>query len=807
MVLRLYFVLYSLLFIYPSFLAVGQNIQVIDVENLQGIPDVLVYNNPKNISVQTDLRGYADIGIFQKGDTLNFQHPAYYNHVIVRNTLNRNNLKIGLREKIINMDEVVVSANKWEQKKSEVPNEIMSIDSKSISFQNSQTSADVLEQSGQVFVQKSQLGGGSPKIRGFSANSILIVVDGVRMNNAIYRSGNLQNVISIDPNALKNAEVVFGPGSVTYGSDALGGVMDFHTKSARYNATGGLLTKGSGVVRYSSANQEKTGHFDISLSGKKFSTFHSFSYSDFDDLRTGSNRPEKYPEFGKRNTYVARVGDEDILLVNPDPDLQVPSGFEQWSSIHKFKYKVSDNLDLGYGLYFSNSSNIPRYDRLIEIKNDGSPANAEWFYGRQRWLMHHLRAELFAKNTLWDEAKLILAYQEVEESRNDRKFGDNQLRTRTEEVDVYSLNLEFDKSAKKGDLSYGIESVYNTVTSSGFRRDILTDVKTPTTPRYPEGGSDYLSLATYAHRKYKVSEKWLVSAGLRYNFVKLTADVAENSSLGFEFDGFDLSNGAFNGSVGAVYGYEHRNNFSLLLSSGFRSPNIDDVGKVFDFTDGNVQVPNENLRPEYVYTLETGGTLFFGNSLKMEGVLFYSLVDNAMVRRDFQFKGQDSIVFDGALHKVQALVNTGRAFIYGGNLQLIVDLRRNLILKSSINYTYGKDKVNNEPLRHTTPVFGRTSLSYTLKKFRYDMYFVYNGNRLSDDIPSIEIIDKPHLYTSDGSPGWYTANSKFSYQINPVLQVSGGIENIFDRHYRPYSNGISSAGRNVIFSLKAKFLH
>ena len=127
------------------------------------------------------------------------------------------------------MDEVVLSANKWEQRVSEVPNHILKISRSTILQNNPQTTADLLQQAGPVFVQKSQLGGGSPMIRGFATNRVLLVVDGVRMNNAIYRSGNLQNVISIDPLALENAEVILGPGSVIYGSDAIGGVMDFHT--------------------------------------------------------------------------------------------------------------------------------------------------------------------------------------------------------------------------------------------------------------------------------------------------------------------------------------------------------------------------------------------------------------------------------------------------------------------------------------------------------------------------------------------------------------------------------------------------
>lgn len=120
------------------------------------------------------------------------------------------------------LETVVVSFNQWEQKRNEVPNRIQKVDLRDIVLRNPQTAADLLGQSAGIFIQKSQQAGGSPMIRGFAANRVLIVADGVRMNNAIFRSGNLQNIISIDPQAVENAEVIMGPGTILYGSDAMG---------------------------------------------------------------------------------------------------------------------------------------------------------------------------------------------------------------------------------------------------------------------------------------------------------------------------------------------------------------------------------------------------------------------------------------------------------------------------------------------------------------------------------------------------------------------------------------------------------
>ncbi|WP_084607817.1 TonB-dependent receptor plug domain-containing protein [Prevotella dentasini] len=149
----------------------------------------------------------------------------------------------------VRLDEVVVSASKWRQNISEQPKRISVITPGESLFQNPQTAADLLELSGQVYVQKSQLGGGSPMIRGFATNRLLYSVDGIRMNTAIFRSGNLQNVISLDPFAMERTEVLFGPGSVIYGSDAMGGVMSFTTKNPVFSPVAGKVRWGA-VLRH-----------------------------------------------------------------------------------------------------------------------------------------------------------------------------------------------------------------------------------------------------------------------------------------------------------------------------------------------------------------------------------------------------------------------------------------------------------------------------------------------------------------------------------------------------------------------------
>ena len=175
-----------------------------------------------------------------------------------------------------------------------------------------------------------------------------------------------------------------------------------------------------------------------------------------------------------------------------------------------------------------------------------------------------------------------------------------------------------------------------------------------------------------------------------------------------------------------------------------------------------------------------------------------------MVRGDFLFDGKDSIIYDGELSKVQAVVNTGRANIYGFNIGMQVELSPTWSGSASINITEGRDLVEDEPLRHTTPMFGMLSIVYAKNKFRGEFYTRFNGKRAFEDLPPSER-NKPHIYTSEGSPGWYTLNLRTSYQLSDYLGINCALENILDHHYRTYSSGISAPGRNLIVSIKANF--
>ena len=798
---RLIFVI----FLFSPLILFGQKIRVLDNNTLNPIYNAGVIDEESMDVVFSDEDGYLTLkASVDPKKILYVRHPSYKRLEITYNDILEQGNIIYLSEGVVNIDEIVVSANKWEQEKSEVPNEILSISPREVAFKNPQTAADMLESTGQVFVQRSQMGGGSPMIRGFAANSVLIMVDGVRMNNAIYREGNLQNIIMLDPNLLERSEVIFGPGSVLYGSDALGGVMDFNTLRPRYSTGDKLRIYPTAFTRFSSANNENTGHVNLRYGNKNWGFITGLTYSDFDDLRSGSNRNSKYPDFGKRFDYVRRVSGVDQIIQNDDQNIQRFSGYNQTNFLQKVGY-TKDTFELLYGFYFTTSSNIPRYDRLTE-RSEGQLQSAEWYYGPQDFMMHSLTLSDYKRSKMYDAVKLVLAHQNVTESRNDRKLFDDNLRTRNENVKIYSLNLDLDKKInEKTELYYGAEALHNSVTSTAFSMDI-TDPRniSAASTRYPDGGSSYGSLATYFSLKRRIWSDVIVTGGIRYSNVYMTSIFEDNTFYDFPFERIELNNDAISGTLSVVYLKDDKWKLSGLLSSGFRSPNIDDIGKVFDSEPGNVVVPNENLKPEFSYNGEITLMRNIANTVEIEMVGYYSFLKETIARRDFTFNNNSTITYDGVESNVQALVNVGDAYIFGYSLNVRADITSYLSLFSSLSNNRGQDKIENVPLRHTTPLFGQTSFIFNLKKIKAELFARYNGRKSKKDFAPSEL-NKAYLYTVDGSPSWMTLNFRSSYQLTSNLSMSAAVENIFDVHYRPYSSGISAPGRNVIFSVKAQF--
>ena len=800
--------LFFLCFMGFSVYAFAQKIQVFDRENKEPISAVAVFNAEKTRTGFTDFDGIVDISAFSRNEMIHFQHISHLDRGMTKIQIEAAGNQVFMGFKASKLEEIVVSVAKFGQRKQDIPQQIVSVTSEDVRFRNPQTAADLLESSGQVYVQKSQLGGGSPLIRGFSTNRLLITVDGVRFNTAIFRGGNAQNVISIDPFAIESTEVILGPGSVVYGSDAVGGVMNFYTQKPRFSFEDGLDISGNVLGRYATASNERTGHFDINFGMKEWAFLTSVSYSNFDDLKMGSHGPGDY----LRKEYVETINGVDTVVENDDPKVQRFTGYDQINFMQKMRYSPSEQWDLSLGLFYTTTSDYPRYDRLIR-KRDGQLRSAEWYYGPQEWMSGNLVVSHQQDGVaMFDDSKLTVGYQRFKESRNDRDFGDIILFETDETVSAYSGGLDLTKKIGKYNLFYGAEYVYNRVGSEGIQTNVSNGTTIPDASRYPDGAT-WQSLAAYASLQSKLTETVSLQGGLRYNHILLDADFVENNQFyDLPFSKANVNTGALTGSAGITWQATEILGWRLNFGTAFRAPNVDDVGKIFDSEPGSVVVPNPDVEAEYAYNGELGTTLNFENIVKLDMAAYYTVLKDALVRRDFSLDGQTEILYQGELSNVQAIQNAGRAEVYGFEVGMEVNFSEAFQLTSRYNITDGfteEEDGTEAPIRHAAPQFGNSHLLFKKEKWKLDAFVDFNGEFDFEDLaPSQQSND--FLYAKDAngnpfSPSWYTLNLAGQYQITSDLELTATLENITDQRYRQYSSGIAGAGRNLIVAASFKF--
>jgi hemoglobin/transferrin/lactoferrin receptor protein len=663
-----------------------------------------------------------------------------------------------------------------------------------------------------VYIQKSQQGGGSPILRGFEANRVLLVIDGVRLNNAIYRSGHLQNVIRIDQNLLEKVEVLYGSGSVIYGSDALGGVISFVTRNPELN-TGPktFYLHNEFYSRYSAANNEITHHYNINIGCKKWASLTAITHSNFGNVVQGRNRDAEWENVGLRPTFVKRINNQDVIINNPNPFEQTESNYNQTDFSQKILFKPTDKQQHIINFQYSNTSNVPRYDRLTESSN-GLPKSAQWFYGPEKRLLLSYNWQYNISRSWFDKINTIAAYQFIEESRNDRSFNNEWLRNRNEKVFVLSLNIDIFKRLKKHEIRYGIDAQNNQVNSTAHQTDINTQQRKALSTRYPAGGSNMSMAGLFVSHNWEINSHLILNDGIRFSYINTNSNMGNSLNFySFLPPTISQSNHALNGNIGLIYLYDSNIRFYANVSNAFHAPNIDDLSKIFDSNSKYklVIVPNNNLKPEQSITSEIGTNLTLVKRFKLNANVYYTQLYDAFVLAQAKVNGADSIVYDDEMSKVNMLTNKQNALVIGWHVDATITLNENWNLYGAYTYTKGrvKQNANFTPLDHIPPTYGRIGSQLQLKGLRFDLYTQFSGAKKLADY-NLNGEDNLQYATTTGTPSWYTHNIKLQYSTfkrGIAINLQSGVENILDTHYRLFASGISAMGRNFYIAIRLGF--
>ena len=784
-------------------LCAQQSIKIVDEEG-QAMIGVTVYlDGVPNYSTDTEGKVEVELSEFK---TLSISYLGYENTYFTKSQMAKLKYVLPLTLEDSKLEEILI-VGRTNANSRDLPFNVEAIDSKDIKITQSQTSADAIASSGSVYVQKSQMGGGSPVVRGFEANKILLVVDGVRMNNAIYRGGHLQNAITLDASILNRAELIFGPGSLLYGSDAIGGVIHFRTKNPLVD---GNKFSGGAYARYASANDENTIHGNFILSNqKKLASLTSFTYSKFGELRAGANRSDDYPDWGKRFEYVVRENGEDVIKQNEDPNVQVGTAYNQMDILQKVVYEQSEDLRIALNMQYSVSSNIPRYDFLSEYSN-GTLRYATWNYGPQLRFLVSPVIEYDGNNKFFDKLMINSSYQRVQESRLVRNLNDPIETSQIEDLNIYGVNVDFRKTFPNNSLiEYGASAYSNQLESTASGIDVNTnETQTNLLTRYPSNGSEMLQAGVYAHHRMDlIKDELFWNVGTRWSVQSTSFLFKRDDPITwpeYYYNGIENTNNSLVWMTG--FNYQKKNwQIKLLGGSAFRAPNVDDLAKVRIKTD-EITVPNPELKPESTNNVELN-LAYRGDKLKAGGTVFYSLIDNIVVRRGFNLPdGSQTYESAGDTLNVTANVNANKGKVRGLSGHIEYELTSEFSFAANINYTIGTsidDLENESPLDHIPPLYGRVQIKHQLKNWENRLVMRYNGVKKIEDYGGSA--DNPEYALPEGIPAWQTYNFYSSYSINKSWNIQASVENILDTHYRLFASGLSAPGRNFILSLNYKW--
>ncbi len=759
---------------------------ITDHHNQSPLPYVQVYIQSLNRGDVTDNTGLYEIGDLPPGRydlTVRLQgYRAHHFSDIVLASNQTIRLNVALTPAAIEMANVTVTATRSESDPAQVPQLVSIVSPREIRQRNSRQTPELLREEVGVVIQKTNQGGGSPILRGLKANKLLLMVDGIRLNNATYRGGNTQYLNTVDASTLERIEVVHGPVSALYGSDALGGVVNVISGSPSFAPDSEFRFKANAAATISSADHTKSSHAAVALANDRIAFLMNGSVQSFGDIRRGGNGGEELMRRLRNDPRTDRILNKT----------QSPNGYNAYDLSGKASLRLSSLQRLTLATQHNRQVDVPRYDVVEALKD-----SIRMFDPQERDLVY-LRYTDHKPRRLFDLFRATVSAHRQFERRIRHKFGS--LTESREQFRTWTLGAQaqMDKDLGTHHLVYGLELYRDQVATRSSRLNTATGLSERTAPRFPDG-STFLSFGAYAEDAYRILPALRLTGGLRFSTFRLRAPFESDPSSDSAFGQVVQNSSALTGSLGLQYHVTRTVSAVATVAQGFRTPNLDDVtklgpGKGLSFYD----VPNPEVVPEKSVSFDAGFKVS-GPGLRANLIGYYNRLTDLLVRRPATFRGSSTILDGGDTLAVFRKENAGHAYIAGFAASLEVGLSEQLSLIGNITFSYGQNTSQNEPLSGIPPASGlvgvrwRSGLVWTEINSR----FAFEQTRLSgEDALDLRIPD-------GGTPGWITANFRTGVDVTRNLSLDFSLSNIFDQNYREHFSGFNAPGRN--FMLAGRF--
>lgn len=645
-----------------------------------------------------------------------------------------------------NLAEVVISANRFNTLGINTPEAIRVLTSDPVGAFQMRTSPEGLLITPGVFVQKTNHGGGSPFIRGLTGNQTLLMVDGIRLSNSTMRYGPNQYFNTIDVFSLDRIEILRGSGSVQYGSDALGGTIQAFSHDMDYSEKSEW--DGKVAARIATLGMEQSIHSGIQYSNKNVALRAGITLRNFGDIVGGDTT-------GK----------------------QSPSGYSEQDYDFKGKINLSPGSSLTMVYQSVYQKEIPVYHK-IELEdyevNKTDP---------QKRKLAYIRLNQDINRGLLGSAIITGFYQQTREGRESRKNGSDILRNEYDKVRTIGFSGEVlmgNKDYWSGNLGF---EVYNDlINSARTDTDLLTEIPTEKRGLYPDG-STMSNLAVFTVHSFEI-KNWSITAGARYNAFIINVNDEDLGQV-------RLTPSALVGNLAILRKLDTKSNLFLSLNTGFRAPNIDDLGTL-GIVDFRYEIPNYDLKPESSFQYQAGYK-YLGEILRGEFFIYRNELYNLITR----VREGDEMI-DG--YPVYQKENSERAYIQGVETSWDLSLNRFFTIYGSLTYTYGQNITKNEPVRRIPPLFGRIAPEYRFRNLWLNLEWLAAAKQ--DRLAQGDKDD--NRIPEGGTPGWniFNVNSQYNWKS---FTFDLSLKNLLNSDYRYHGSGINGYGRSLWFTFEVTF--
>ena len=653
----------------------------------------------------------------------------------------------------LEIDEVVVTATRRAISSDLVSSGLTVVSQEEIEAEKLIT--DALDSNVGVFLQQTTPGQGAAIIRGLKGSSILHLVDGMRLNNAIFRSAPTQYFALVPVGAIERIELLRGTPTSLYGNDAVGGVVQAVTYVPRFDSAEQQL-RGALFTSFDSAELGKSLRGTLDFGTSTLASSVSAEYLEAGDRRTGSGE---------------RIG---------------PSGYESRAARWVLSGTPDDNRSWLFDVHYLEQPKTPRVDELVPGFGQTEPSSSEFYFEPNRRTFVHGK---YSVAEGWGGLDWTgdVSWQRIDDDRTSRDYLATDRRRESNSSDLFGLTLNASRVSDIGSWIIGAEFYDDKVRSERSEEDLLTGVVQARASRFPDG-STVQQFALFANSQRQVNDRNNISVGVRAtnDQVKLPQTAVSAAA--------DISNTDVSGDLGWIFDLNDRWQLLANIGLGFRAPNVFDLGTFGDRPGNRFNIPNTTLESERVAQLDIGGR-YQSEKLRFELMLYALDYDNRITS-----VGTGLTTPTG--RDIVQSINAAQTKIHGVETALDFQVSDALSLHAMLNYTWGEQQVRGElaePAGRIPPLNGRVTVEYVTGRD----YLLSAWARFADAQDRLSARDVRDVRIDpDGTAGWGIVGLSAQREFSQNWWISLTLENLLDKRYRNHGSGLDAPGQNVVFSAR-----